>query len=118
MRSITKIVQPSDVTIALATQFQSEIQTAIESGVDVVLVDLKNVTSVTSAGFIELVKGLKFANQSGCQLLVCSANQQLKMLFELTGLDEFFNIVNDVHEVHPSLQAVSKVTHIDSAKAA
>lgn len=118
MRSITKIVQPSNVTIALATQFQSEIRTAIESGVDIVLVDLKSITSVTSAGFIELVKGLKLARRSNCQLLICSANQQLKMLFELTGLDELFNVVSDVHEAHQYLQPVNKVTHLDTVKAA
>ena len=121
MRSITKIVQPSNMSIALSTQFQSEIRSAIDSGVEVVLVDLKNVTSVTSASFIELIKGLKLAQNASCQLLICSVNQQLKMLFEMTGLDELFNMVADIHDAYQYLQpvnSVNKVTQIEAARAA
>jgi anti-sigma B factor antagonist len=121
MRSITKIVQPSNRSIAVAAQFQSEIRSAIEAGVDVVLVDLKNITSVTSASFIELIKGLKLARKATCQLLICSPNEQLTMLFEMTGLDELFHFISDAHEAHKYLQpanSVSKVTPIESVKAA
>ena len=118
MRSITRIVQPSNLSIALVTQFQSEIRSAIDSGAEVVLVDLKNVTSVTSASFIELIKGLKIARRADCQLLICSANEQLRMLFEMTGLDELFHVVGDAHEAYQYLQPVNKVTQLESVKAA
>jgi len=118
MRSLTKIVQPSNLSTVAASQFQSEIRHAIESGVDVVLVDLKNITSVTSASFIALVKGLKLAHKSDCQLLICSANEQLRMLFELTGLDQVFKVLSDSQEVHQYIQPVTKVTRFGKAKAA
>ncbi len=105
MNFAIRVVQPSNfLSIAAATLFHSEIKSAIESGAAVVVVDLKNITSMNSSSFIALVKALKLVRSSGCQLFLCSMNEQIRMLFELTGLDEAFRTFTDFDEFTQYMQ--------------
>jgi anti-anti-sigma factor len=117
MSSVIKVIQAVDFpNIAVATQFHAEVAHAIESDVDIVLVDLKQLTSVTSANFIALVKGLKLAHDSECQLFICSVSDQVKMLFELTGLDQVFKLLSDWSDVHQYLQPTNELRALRQAK--
>ena len=60
---------------------------------DLWVIDLAQVDFVDSSGLVALVTGLRAAHQSGCRLLLCNVQPQVRIIFELTRLDEVFEIV-------------------------
>ena len=80
------------------TQFNQEIEEIVRAGVNVVLLDLKNITSITSAGLMALVEAFTVVKSSGCKVFLCSLSEQVRMLFELTGLDQVFETVANLDE--------------------
>jgi anti-anti-sigma regulatory factor len=78
-------------------------------GADVVLMDLKNITSISSPNFIALAKALRTIQASVNQLFICSMTAQVRMLFELTGLDQVFTILTDLDEFHCHVQSTNKL---------
>lgn len=100
-----RIVQPSSfLSVAAINLFYAEIKSAIESNAAIVLVDLKCIPSLSSSGLITVVKALKLVRASGCQLFFCSLSGQIKMLFELTGLDQAFEMFADVDDFEQYIQ--------------
>lgn len=99
MSFATRIIQPSNfLTAAAINLFQIEVKTAIESDAALILIDLSNVSSMSSANFIAVVKILQLVRASNRQLFLCSMSEQIRMLFELTGLDQVFKTFVDFDE--------------------
>ncbi|HBB36344.1 MAG TPA: anti-sigma factor antagonist [Cyanobacteria bacterium UBA8803] len=93
MTTVVKVVQPSGILDGTkAAQFRQEISDLVESNVDIVLIDFKEVTFMDSSGLGALVLALKTVRAAGGKLFVCSVNEQIKMLFELTSMDRVFEI--------------------------
>ncbi len=92
---ITPVVKfPKVFDSATATQFHREIERTIEGGFNTILVDLKEVACITSSGLLGLVLAFKTVRDAGRQLSICSMNEQARILFELTGLDQVFKTIS------------------------
>ena len=108
MSPIVKVVQPSGILDGTkAGQFRQEISTLVESGVDVVLIDFQDVTFMDSSGLGALVLALKTIRAAGSKLYICSVNEQIKMLFELTSMDRVFDIFSNREEFENSVVLTS-----------
>ncbi len=59
---------------------------------DLWVIDLASVDFMDSNGLVALVTGLLAARQSGCRLVVCNVQAPVRIIFELTQLDEVFEI--------------------------
>ncbi len=93
MSPVVVVVEPSGILDGeKAMPFRQEISNLVENGADIVLVDLKNVTFMDSSGLGALVLALKNVRAAGVKLFICSINEQVKMLFELTSMDRVFEI--------------------------
>lgn len=93
MNPVVKVVQPSGILDGTKVgQFRQEIANLVDSGVDMVLVDFQDVTFMDSSGLGALVLALKTVRAAGGKLFICSVNEQIKMLFELTSMDRVFEI--------------------------
>lgn len=93
MSPVVKIVQPSGILDGTkAGQFRQEISNLVDNGANIVLIDLKEVTFMDSSGLGALVLALKTVRAAGGKLFICSINEQVKMLFELTSMDRVFEI--------------------------
>ncbi|MBD1892692.1 MULTISPECIES: STAS domain-containing protein [unclassified Coleofasciculus] len=93
MNPVVKIVQPSGILDGMkATQFRQEISDIVENGGNMVLIDFKDVTFMDSSGLGALVLALKTVRAAGGKLFICSINEQVRMLFELTSMDRVFEI--------------------------
>lgn len=91
MSSIVKIVQPSGILDGVRTnELRREIGDVVESGADIVLVDFQDVTFMNSSGLGALVAILKGVRSAGRELFICSLNEQVKMIFELTKMNRVF----------------------------
>lgn len=95
MNILTQVVHfPNILDTASASQFHRDIEKLIESGVNTVLIDLQEVACISSSGLLALVLALKTVRNSGRKLLICSVNEQVRILLELTGLDQVFETLS------------------------
>ena len=93
MSPVVKVVQPSGILDGTkAGQFRQEVSQLVDTGVDIVLIDFQDVTFMDSSGLGALVLALKTVRAAGSKLYICSVNEQIKMLFELTSMDRVFEI--------------------------
>jgi anti-sigma B factor antagonist len=109
MSPIVKIVQPSGILDGTkAGQFRSEINELIAVRPDYILpnyilVDFQDVTFMDSSGLGALVLALKGVRSAGLHFVVCSINEQIKILFELTSMDRVFDIFADRKAFYASI---------------
>lgn len=86
-------------------EFKEKIHEIIErEGItEIVLVDFKDVTFMDSSGLGALVLAFKAVRKTGRKLVVCSINEQVRILFELTGMDKIFEIFANQEEFNKLL---------------
>lgn len=101
MSKSVKVVQPVGILDGTqANQLHQQIDEAMKTGAATVLVDLGEVNFMDSSGLGALVTALKTVRARGGQLCVCSINEQIRILFELTSMDRVFEIFPNQEEFH------------------
>ncbi|MEL6494632.1 MAG: STAS domain-containing protein [Cyanobacteria bacterium J06623_7] len=106
MNSVVQIIEPEGILDGTkTTEFQSQIEKSIENGVHTILVDFHRVTFMDSSGLGALVKALKTVQAADVAFFICSVNEQIGMLFELTSMDNYFNILRDRAEFTKQLNS-------------
>jgi anti-anti-sigma factor len=91
MSSTVKVIQPSGILDGVsANQLRREITDVVESGADIVLVDFQDITFMNSTGLGALVATLRAVRSAGSELFICSINEQVQMIFQLTKMDRIF----------------------------
>jgi anti-anti-sigma factor len=105
MNFVVEVIKPKGILDGTKTsEFRQKIDEIIESGAKVILVDFSDVTFMDSSGLGALVFSLKTVRAAGAQLFLCSINEQIKMLFELTSLDRVFNMVSNRAELEQNFK--------------
>ncbi|MGF1482335.1 MAG: STAS domain-containing protein [Cyanophyceae cyanobacterium] len=96
MNAAVKVVQPSGILDGTQTdQFRQEIRNSLDENTQIILVDFKDITFMDSSGLGALVLSLKAVRSAGAQMILCSLNEQIKILFDLTSMDKVFEIFPD-----------------------
>jgi anti-sigma B factor antagonist len=96
MNDAIKIIEPAGILDGTkANEFRESIDGSIEAATEAVLIDFQQVTFMDSSGLGALVLSLKNARAAGIKLYICSLSDQIKMLFELTNTERFFDILDD-----------------------
>jgi anti-sigma B factor antagonist len=96
MNSSVHVIEPSGILDSTkGEEFRQQVDSALATGADILLIDLKDVTFVDSSGLGALVSVLKKVRSVDRQMHVCSINAQIRMLFELTSMDRIFSIFDD-----------------------
>ena len=95
--SLVATVEPKGhVSAANASEFQAQLTTAVKSQKhSILLVDMKEVDFLDSAGLMALIKGFRLAQSLGRKLIICSVAPSVRIVFELTQLDKVFEIFDD-----------------------
>ncbi|MFW6359213.1 MAG: STAS domain-containing protein [Chroococcales cyanobacterium] len=102
MNPTIAIVEPSGILDGTQTSdFRQQIHEQVAQGAKIILVDFKNVPFMDSSGLGALVLALKNVRAAQGQIYVCSINDSIRMLFELTTMDRVF-------EVFPNQEAFSQ----------
>ena len=100
---VIKYIEPSGIIDSTkTTSFRQDISEQVNAGADVVVIDFKEVTFMDSSGLGALVLALKTVRAAGRKLVICSINEQIKMLFELTSIDQVFRIFPNREEFKKS----------------
>jgi anti-anti-sigma factor len=85
MSFVVKAFQPSDILDGInGSQLRREIISALEIGVDIVLIDLQDVKVMYSAGLCTLLAALRAAKETDSKVFICSLNEPIKMIFEMS----------------------------------
>ena len=96
MSPIVKVVQPVGILDATkAKQLRHHISDVVTTGVDIVLIDLQDVTFIDSSGLGGLISAQRIVKAANSKLFLCSINNQVRMLFEMTKMHQVFEIFTD-----------------------
>lgn len=108
MNSTVKIVQPSGILDGIrGNQLRRNVEDIVADGAEIVLVDLQNVTFMDSSGLGTLVSIQKIVKMAGGKFFLCSCNDQVKMMFDLTKMSRVFKIFTDKDEFEREVINVS-----------
>jgi len=73
-------------------ELRGKVEKILESSASTVLIDLEETTFIDSSGLGALVSTLKSVREVNRKLYFCSPNAQIKMVFELSGMDQAFEV--------------------------
>ena len=103
MNTQIKVITPSSVSgifdRILADEFRKQIDECLKNNEHNILVDLSNISFMDSAGLGALLSAYKRLKEIGGKLIVCSINKQIKIIFELVGIDRVLNTFSNKEEV-------------------
>jgi anti-sigma B factor antagonist len=74
-----------------------------------VVVDLQNVTFIDSTGLAILVKGMRRCRQQAGDLFLCGLQQPVRVIFEVTRLDQAFTILSSEADAVASARGSSQL---------
>lgn len=81
------------LSAANAGDFLQELTSAVQSATtSPLLIDMKEVDFMDSAGLMALIEGFRLAQEQQKEVSICSVAPSVKMIFELTQLDNVFSI--------------------------
>lgn len=104
MNQEIKVVKLSGIiNTTNSLELRENITHLADSGIKIVLVDCQEVTFMDSSALGSLVLAFKTLRASGTKLFLCSINEQVRILFELTGMDKVFEIFKNQDEFHQSI---------------
>jgi anti-anti-sigma factor len=104
MSSNIKVITPAGILDGTqAIQFRQQINQLVQEGANIVVIDFKDLTFMDSSGLAALVLSLKTVRSAGAKLLLCSINDQISMLFQLTSMDQVFEIFSSREELEQKI---------------
>ncbi|MEG3860037.1 STAS domain-containing protein [Microcoleus sp. herbarium12] len=80
-------------------KFQTEIERLIESGGKILMLDFSKINFLKNPELMAVVAIVKLVRDSECILLISAMSQQVRMLFELTGLEQIFQCLPPAEDV-------------------
>ena len=90
------MIQPEGVLDGdTGKQLREDLSNALAGGMGVILIDAQSITFMDSNGFSALVACLKKVREAGQRLALCSLCSQLKLVLEITGTDQIFEVYAD-----------------------
>ncbi|MBN3873474.1 STAS domain-containing protein [Nostoc sp. JL33] len=93
MREEVKVIKLiGNLNATTSQQFRQNITDVLVSGAKIVLVDFQDVTFMDSSGLGALVLAFKTLRAADTKLVLCSINEQVRILLELTNMDKVFEI--------------------------
>ncbi len=108
MQSYIKVVKPFGILDGTqANEFRQEVALLLESNHKVILIDFREVTFMDSSGLGALVLCLKTVRSAGGKIFICSVNDQIRMLLELTSMDRVFEIFSSREELEQKIMSES-----------
>ena len=103
-----KVIQPVGILDGIqGSQLRREVLDLIQAGTRNILIDCEKIKFVDSSGLGALVTIMRSAKQANGCFAICSINDQVKMLLELTSMDKVLKIVTDHNEFVTELLVTS-----------
>jgi anti-sigma B factor antagonist len=108
MSSNIQVIEPTGILDSTKAEvFRQTVEQLLKDGAEVILVDMKEITFIDSSGLgtlVVLLKNMRGLNRTFC---ICSINDQVRMLFELTSMDRVFEVYDDRQAFEAAMMKVS-----------
>ncbi len=82
------------------------------------VIDFDQVPFVDSAGLVALIHGFKLAQCHQCRLVICNLCPAVRLIFEITQLDEIFEVFNSHLDVIATCNLTPDALPVDTSWAA
>lgn len=93
------VFQPTHVlTSSTAADIQAWTRSCLQLGERLLLIDLEKVSFIDSSGLGALLRIHKMVKDHGGELAFCHAQEQARMLFDMTSTNHLFSIYADPSE--------------------
>lgn len=103
-REITTFQPKGYVSAANAEEFLEKLTAAVKDKSDsVLLVDMQAIDFMDSAGLMALIKGFRLAQSVNRRFSICSVASSVRIVFELTQLDNVFEIFDSREDFEATL---------------
>jgi anti-anti-sigma factor len=91
-----KVIQPKGIFNGKnGNQLRQEVDQLLASDIKTILIDFQDVTFMDSSGFSALLMILKIVQKINGRLVICSINEQVKMVFDMTNTHQIFEVLPD-----------------------
>lgn len=84
-----------EIHVTTAPRFAEHLMGAIDSGKTAIVLDMTGVEFIDSTGLSVLLNGLRLINQRKGRLALVCTNPTVLRLFQITNLDDTFDIFGD-----------------------
>ena len=88
-----------DIDLSTVEDVESGLRSAIDGGTGVMVLDLREVSFLDSSGLRLLLRLHKDLGEAGRRLVLVQGPRRVARVFELTGADDQFEIVNDPGDI-------------------
>ncbi|MDX2100534.1 MAG: STAS domain-containing protein [Leptolyngbyaceae cyanobacterium bins.59] len=111
MESDIKILQPAGLLDSIqGKQLHREVSENVRKGLRRFLIDFQDVTLMDSSGLGALVVAFQEVRSVDGQFAFCSVGPKVRMVFELTGLDQTFEFYTDQTDFKSAATQASTVS--------
>lgn len=108
MSSAIKVVQPTGILDSVCgNQLRREVGDLLESKQINILIDCQDVEFMDSSGLSCLIMTLKNVRTAGGNLALSNLNGQLRLLLELTAMEDIFKIFDSAESFSQSIFAIN-----------
>lgn len=105
MSKSSRVLEPVGlIDNAGGTQLRREVSDLLELGIKVISIDFTNINFMDSSGLGALVAILQQVRKNESELYLCSLNEQVQMIMELTKMDKVFNLLPDLAAIDTAIQ--------------
>ena len=94
-----------EIDVFASSEVKSALVGLIKEGRKLLVVDFAKVAYIDSTGLGALVAAQKGARDNGGSMAVVCTNQQIRRIFEITGLVKVFGMFDDVASARKDLRA-------------
>jgi len=98
MKRVSLVTVSGRVDSATAPDLEKVLQAFIQAGRSQIVVDLKDVSYMSSAALRTLISALKAAKDSGGDVRLAQPSERVREVLKLAGLNAIFTIYDDVVE--------------------
>ena len=95
---ITRVAPKGNIDSSTAAAFGERLKSVIVSGCNRLIVDMKDVAYISSAGFRILLLAAKRADETESRLVLCGVSGRVRHLFDLGGFLDLFPIAGSRDE--------------------
>ena len=94
-----EVIQPSGIIDGISgNELRQQAIELANKDINIILIDCQDITFMNSAGIGALVAALKAVRNAGGELYICSLNNQVEMIFQMTKMNRIFRIFTNREE--------------------
>jgi anti-anti-sigma factor len=103
-RDVVVVTPKGQVDSMVATSLDELLSNIIKGGAKRILIDMHELTYISSKGLKALVSGWRAARDSGGELALCAITPRVRNIVDMIGLNQVFSVYQSVGEAIDAMQ--------------